>query len=343
MLTPHRAVAAVLAVLLLGDPVAAQSVAERTAAVEATLDRAPVCRGLGDFYWEVGDTNGKLAAGARGGAVTANRPLRIASASKWIFGAYVVERQGGHPSDSQIDALEMKSGYDQLNPVACAGARTVQGCLERRRNADLTPAHVGLFSYNGGHDQKLAVELGLGALDAEGFAAEMRRVLGRDLAIGFSSPQPAGGMEISPSGYAAFLRKIMGGHLRIAALLGSHPVCTLPSACPQAVGSPLPYAWHYSLNHWIEDAPGEDGAFSSAGAFGFYPWISADRSLYGILARDSIFRHSGVKSAQCGAAIRRAWVNARLPFGAPAAPPSGVGSEENRRILLDLLRSQLGR
>ena len=35
-----------------------------------------------------------------------------------------------------------------------------------------------------------------------------------------------------------------------------------PSAgsCPGAVRSPVPRPWHYSLHHWVEDGPGDDGA-----------------------------------------------------------------------------------
>ena len=50
-----------------------------------------------------------------------------------------------------------------------------------------------------------------------------------------------------------------------------------------------------------------DGAFSSAGAFGFYPWIDATRSWYGVLARQTA-AGSGNESAQCGRLIRKAWV-----------------------------------
>lgn len=296
------------AAFLACGPAFAQSAADRAAAVEATLDRAAACSGLGGFYWEIGDANGRLASGSRGG-VAADRRMRIASASKWVFGAYVAERRNGALTDADVAALEMTSGYTGLNPVACAVSRTVAGCFERRHNDAFDPKAVGKFSYNGGHDQKLAIDLGLGPLDSTGFAAEIRRVLGVD--IGFSSPQPAGGMETSAAAYAVFLRKILRGELRISGLLGSRPVCTLPSACAQAAHSPSPQAWHYSLNHWVEDAPGGDGAFSSPGAFGFYPWIAADRATYGILARESITRRAWVDSAACGAAIRRAWTTGK--------------------------------
>ena len=79
-----------------------------------------------------------------------------------------------------------------------------------------------------------------------------------------------------------------------------------PSATPITSGA----NWHYSLGHWVEDdsALGDDGAFSSTGAFGFYPWIDAARSHYGVLARVGL-PGSGNESAACGKLIRQAWLS----------------------------------
>jgi hypothetical protein len=97
----------------------------------------------------------------------------------------------------------------------------------------------------------------------------------------------------------------------MGALLGSHPVCTNPLTCGLNVAaySPVPSTetWHYSLGHWVEDDPiVGDGAFSSAGSFGFYPWIDATKTNYGIVAR-SAQQGQGYASAQCGRLIRKAW------------------------------------
>jgi hypothetical protein len=273
--------------------------------VEATLERAPACKDIGNVYWEIGNADGVLASGQVGHTFSADRPIRIASASKWVFGAYVAEKTHGQLSDAQIDMLEMRSGYDELKPLGCAGAATIDACLGRGSNGQRNEAHVGYFKYNGGHDQELAHELGLGAMDTAALSADLQHTLG--VAIEYQSPEPAGGMRAAPSAYGAFLRSILGGHLQMSRLLGSHVVCTLPGSCTQAAGSPSPLAWHYSLNHWVEDAPGGDGAFSSPGLFGFYPWITADRGTYGILARVSIEPGAYLRSARCGAALRTAW------------------------------------
>jgi hypothetical protein len=58
----------------------------------------------------------------------------------------------------------------------------------------------------------------------------------------------------------------------------------------------------------VEDDPAGDGAFSSPGAFGFYPWIDATKTYYGIVARHVVGAGSYLESAQCGAALRRAFI-----------------------------------
>jgi CubicO group peptidase (beta-lactamase class C family) len=132
------------------------------------------------------------------------------------------------------------------------------------------------------------------------------------LNIAYGSPQLAGGAHMSAADYAQFLRKIISGGLAIKEHLGEDPVCTLPGAsCPTAIYSPAsPYNWHYSWGHWIEDdsSIGDDGAFSSPGAFGFYPWIDSSKQYYGILARRSDTIGAYKDSAMCGRLIRAAFL-----------------------------------
>ena len=73
--------------------------------------------------------------------------------------------------------------------------------------------------------------------------------------------------------------------------------------------SPFGSSFHYSLGHWVEDDPTTgDGAFSSAGLFGFYPWIDASKTYYGIIARFQVRSPgAGAASQACGAQIRKAW------------------------------------
>lgn len=295
-----------------GEAVAsASSTQQRARAVRATAQGAASCQALGDFYWEIGNADGVLASGQIGRRFNARSEIAVASASKLVFGAYVLEKIGRAPSPAEVQALTLESGYDSFRPLPCALAATVQACFARGNNSAFTPEEVGHFYYGGGHDEKLAIDLGLGPLTREGLAREVRSVLGDDLAFSYATPDLAGGLRSSPATYGRFLRKILRGDLRISSYLASPSVCTLPGSCPGALHSPAPVAWHYGLNHWIEDDRGGDGAFSSAGAFGFYPWITADQTLYGLLARHAYQRDAGIASAGCGQLLRRAWATGR--------------------------------
>lgn len=311
-----------LTILALTPPA---STAERiAAATAAALSATNACAPIRPFYWEVGDATQRLA----GGSVKAvgnptvyesDTVMSIASATKWLYGAYVAEQRGGALTAEDITFLNFRSGYVSLPPATgCQQTDTVGSCVERGSNGVQTPSEVGRFHYDGGHMQKHASlpspGMALGAMNNAALAAEWRRVLGTDIALSFSQPQPAGGVRTSARDYALFLRKLLGRQLKLGSLLGHYPVCTNPQTCPTATYSPISTeSWHYSIGHWVEDDPVRgDGAFSSAGAFGFYPWIDASRSFYGIVARTAIFG-SGNESAACGSAIRRAWLTASAP------------------------------
>ena len=84
---------------------------------------------------------------------------------------------------------------------------------------------------------------------------------------------------------------------------------SIGATCPTAVFTPSPRGeqWHYSVGHWVEDDPTVgDGAFSSPGAFGFYPWIDAGKTWYGVLATLNV--GGAIDSVRCGRLIRKAWL-----------------------------------
>lgn len=311
-----RAAQLTLAALMLASlsaPAAFAAAAGGAAAIAAATKTAQAgasCKAIGDFYWEIGDGRGMLASGSIGSDYSATTTMKIASASKFVWGAYVLEKLGRsrEPSDDQLAKLEMLSGQTAFTPLACLLTRTVGSCFENRSNALIKPGDVGRFSYGGGHDQKLAVDLGLGRMTAEELTREVRGAIGTDIDLHYARPQPAGGLEGTPAGYATFLRKLINGELRLKQYLGYKPVCTLPGSCPTAIESPVKEAWHYSINHWVEDDPRTgDGAFSSPGLEGFYPWISADKTTYGLVAREQLRANAYWASVQCGRDIRRAW------------------------------------
>jgi hypothetical protein len=279
------------------------------AAAQKTAQSGGHCAALGAFYWEIGDGSGVIVSGANGSDYKAETTMQIFSASKWVWGAFAVQKLGELNAE-QIAALEMTSGYTSQNPLPCLFTRTIGACQSARSNGVQTQDHVGHFFYNGGHDQKMAVDMGLGNNGPVEMTATVFGTLGRDINLHYKHAQPAGGLEGTPAGYASFLRKIIKGELKMHDFLGSHPVCTLKDACPGALFSPVKEAWHYSLNHWIEDAPGiGDGAYSSPGLAGFYPWISADKKVYGIVAREKQGGSSYWDSVLCGRDIRKAYLS----------------------------------
>jgi hypothetical protein len=284
------------------------TLAQRSAAVSQTLSNDATCSALTELYWEIGDANGALASGSVG-AVKADTLMSIASASKLVWGAYVVERFKSDLTMIDSSAMHMESGYVSLGYDSCVGTASVSACFMAANNSVHTASEDGKFHYNGGHFQKYAIDLGLGTDDNAKLATDMKSLLGTELAFTFGSPQLAGGVHTSASDYAALLRKILAGKLAIRDHLGENAVCTQPATCQAATYSPAPAAWHYSYGHWIEDDPAGDGAFSSPGAFGFYPWIDATKTYYGVLARYApLVPQAYVQSAKCGALLRKAFM-----------------------------------
>jgi hypothetical protein len=306
-----------------GSTTTPPSDAQRAQAAQTTADSQPACVSSQPFYWEIGNTQGAQASGTAGGSTySATTRLPIASASKWVYASYVVQQRGGvaNLSGTDIAELNFTSGYSVFNPATCNPTDTVASCDATVQYDGQT---LGQFDYSGGHMQRHAdLTMGLGALNGTQFADELRTQLGSELSFTFTSPQPAGGGYTNAADYAALLRKIMSGQLLMHDALSAHAVCANPSTChaPDNLASytpiPLTETWHYSIGHWIEDDPVVgDGAFSSPGAFGFYPWISHDLSTYGILARYDASGSSVSDPAQkpymlsvaCGRLIRKAW------------------------------------
>ncbi|WP_043113476.1 hypothetical protein [Solimonas soli] len=302
-----RRLSIAVAVLGCGLGALGADAADRSQAVTAVAQGDPDCRKLGDFYWEIGDAKGVLASGAVGTEYSASSEMKIASASKFVWGAYFLEKIGRNnkPTADQLSYLEMRSGYTKLNPFKCLFSKTGDECLSKGENGERVSADVGRFSYSGGHDQKLLQVLGLGRLNAAELTSEVMGYIGRDINLSYAQAQPAGGMKGTPAAYGQFLRKILSGQLRMHDFLGYAPVATQGG---NAAFSPAPWPWHYSINHWIEDDPQGDGAFSSPGLMGFYPWISADKTTYGIVARQKLSKTAYVESAVCGRKLRQAWM-----------------------------------
>jgi hypothetical protein len=305
-------------------PAPAPTVQARIQAATATADSdTNDCAAIRPFYWEMGDRSVALAGGSvaypgSGRGFTADTTITLASATKWLYAAYVVQRRAGQLEPFDTEMLTMRSG--QVGFTGCRDGQTVDDCLAWQNNAAYDPAALGHFHYNGGHMLKHASLIGLGAMNGPLLAQEMHGVLGADLDFGMIQALPSGGATGTSAMYARFLRKLLSGELALGGQLGRSAACASVENCPgEALYSPGPagQTWHYSLGHWVEDDPvAGDGSFSSAGAFGFYPWIDKDRSLYGVIAREAPQSGNvdgpgaGLTSARCGRLLRLAWQTA---------------------------------
>jgi|GEM_PF-310321 len=292
-------------------------------------------------------------------AVLRTTAMPVASASKWIYGGYVAELQASPDSGQWTmpaaapPFLNFTSGYSNMQD-GCSSAAigkpdpTVTDCLNQPgrisslTNGSRIPGLVGKFSYNGGHmevlqggaDASIAGLMNGASDDDAALAAKVMNAFaakGVSMKLSYFAPNLAGGVYTTPTDYAAFLQGLVRSTSALAMRYLLQPstqdpyaVCTNPSdpACPTAASSPLDgqESFHYGIAHWIEDDPHNgDGAYSSAGAYGFYPWVDASKQFYGLVARADTSHSStdfgpGYKSQQCGLAIRKAF------FGVAASP-----------------------
>ncbi len=303
------------------------------AAANTTATTDTSCTAIEPFYWEIGDQYNTLVSGSSpmGGSITSSYPMSIASASKMVYAAYVVQLRGGvsglvTPNLNEVPFMNFTSGYTNMPDASMTGGNicpsndTITGCLSANPSyAAKNSANVGKFYYNAGHMENDAnLNTALGPDGVTKIATAVQSELNLQTSFTYTEPLVTGGMYGVSSDYALFLRAVLSGTLYMNQALGTSPVCTLPQSknC-NAVSSPIPLAWHYSIGHWVEDNPqttigttvypAGDGAFSSPGEYGFYPWIEKSKQFYGLIARQSSAGQQGFVSAQCGQKIRAAW------------------------------------
>jgi len=303
--------------------------ADSVAAADATArDNALCAVAIAPFYWEIGDQNGLLASGSVGtspaGPILGSTVFSIASASKLLYAAYITQIRGtvSNLSPSDIDFLHFTSGYTNMDDSASLSVcpptlspDTINKCLTLTSPSGALysaqdPATVGMFDYNSGHmENHASQETALGIVGVKSLGPIIDASLGAGVTFNYTEPLMAGGVSTSASMYALVLRNILNGSLTIRDALGTNPVCTLSSSTCVAGYTPFPdEAWHYSIGHWVEDNPATngDGAFSSGGSLGFYPWIDKTKSYYGIVSHDH--NNAGYPTVQCGRLIRRAFM-----------------------------------
>jgi hypothetical protein len=319
-------------------------------AMEATATDNALCQLIEPFYWETGDASGALDSasvgvdGTTGVATVSSTKVSIASASKWIYGTYVVQQRGGVDklTADDVSFLHFTSGYTHMGSdttgATCtqptSGADSVDYCLTLSANGEAfdtqDPATVGYFDYDSGHEENHAGQFQpeINALDTSALGPQIVSGLGLTgtVALDYNQPLLAGGIYASADDYTPILRAILSGALAMRGALGTSPVCAFTTGtCTDgnlAVSTPIVTEnWHYSITHWVEDDPTQnnDGAFSSPGAFGFYPWIDATKTYYGVIARyvpTGGGIQNGLASAQCAVLMRKAWTSGTEQTGA---------------------------
>lgn len=304
-------------------------------AASATAQNNVMCTAIQPFYWEIGDAGGTLAGGsstkAGGSAVTASKIFATASASKWIYAMYVVQKRGGaaNLTADDIKFLTFTSGYSNMGSLTTAatctrppsGADSINYCLtlppsNPGKYGSQDPTTVGKFAYDSGHEENHAGQFQpeINALDASALGPAIVAGLGvKGITLTYRQPLLAGGIYANANDYSAILRAVLSGQLYMHDALGTHAVCAWVGSGCNAVRSPQHVEkWHYSIGHWVEDdaSQGDDGAFSSPGAFGFDPWIEANKKYYGVISRMATpgnGNQQGFASALCARQLRAAW------------------------------------
>lgn len=260
--------------------------AQQITAATATANK----QGGTPFFWRIGDKNGEICSGNWGGtgAPTSSTLMSIASASKWTWGMYVTQVRTLISTDMKF--MNMSSGYMEM-ARNCAQTDSVGSCVLTGTNSVHNPTWDGSFFYNAGHDENFGYNvLGLSAKVNGSLRVAYNNALGVD--IQFSTPTFATGNVCSADAYSALLENILNGtYAQMLALLGTNAVPA--SAAAGATGySPWPAneIAYYSISHWVEP----DGTFSSGGSFGFYPYITADKNYYGVIARQDQLQSTNV-------------------------------------------------
>lgn len=283
------------------------------------------CNSIGDFYWVIGDETGKLLDGKKGVTFNEDSRVPIFSASKMVFGAYVLEKIQG--KNNLTDALERGLNFTsgQVDPANafCNPADTVSSCYTKSYKNSFSQADFNnrTFRYGSGHMQSIASDLQLGIADKTiatlggtinsilNFDSELSYISGFTIKLGplpltqKTGPLLAAGIQTNAKSYEKFLTQIVDGtHQYFKDALGHKSVYTTNCSGDHCL--------MYSMGHWVEND--FDGAYSSMGAMGFYPWISKSKTYWGIVVRHDNIVVAGQDNAKesqvCGQQIRKSFL-----------------------------------
>lgn len=258
-------------------------------AIQALVDGA----GIGASVWLAGASQAWRAVEFHdvfGPPRHAETPVTLASASKIVYAAAACE---GARSVGDDPLLQMSGGW--VDGAVFGSARATVG--QAHGGAVFNPTAVSHFWYDGASMQQHAMNAGLGGLDAAKLGAWATDRLG--VPVEYTAPLVSGSARMAPADLLRLLILLARRERVLGDLLGHDTVPAGPDD-DNVLNTPATQNWRYGLGHWVESPEG-DGAFSSLGANGVYPWISAGRQWAGVIVPG---RMSPRQSQVLGAAIR---------------------------------------
>lgn len=290
------------------------------ASVKAAVEAAPIA----DLRLIVGDASGAVFTYEKG-TFSGDRPSLIASSSKLLAGAVItrlIEKgllsYGDNPQDhiawwtndpadprSRItlsDLLAFTSGFNHpTSAIPCIGngAITQDDCVRQIYDSGLVAASGTQFYYGPAH---LHIA-GLMAANASGvgYSELVRREIIAPLGLAItrvdnpstSNPRVAGGGISTASEYTEILRAILAGELISCLSAFSDDRTANVSFTHRPAAVAMSGDWHYASGAWREcDASTwtpeckDQVILSSAGAFGWTPWIDFGKGYFALIAME---------------------------------------------------------
>ncbi|MEL7298452.1 MAG: serine hydrolase domain-containing protein [Pseudomonadota bacterium] len=321
-------------------PIPEPPTADAWAEVDTALDEYAV----ENLALIVGNESGEVYAYEKG-SFDVEASYSIASASKWLTGATILTlvEQGilrlddqpqnylNYWTDDPLDPsstitleqlLSFTAGFHR-SPGApgCIGSENIelQDCVAEwyEIGVDATPGTT--YHYGPVHMQVAAAmaEVATGQRWSEIVQLTIAAPLALD-ATGFAgiNPRASGAADSSARNYARFLQAHLTGELLAGTLdeLVTERTTSVTISSEPAAISNTGVDWQYGLGVWREcDEPTWNAAcdsitvISSAGAFGWYPWLDLDNGYYAVLAMEepvTLLSSPSAESVQLGAVLK---------------------------------------
>ena len=296
-----------------------------------------------------------------------DRLVAIASASKWVSGLVLFDviatSNGALTLDSTTGQIlhwtgpsaaitlrhlmSFTSGLESEAACTADPTLTLAACVDIIAGRDTTAAPGVRFDYGSTHLQVAGrmAEVVTGSSWNALFRERVARPLGLPQEVayytwpkqarGTTNPLIAGGMRASMRDYAKILSLIFHRGHGAGLTLGADALFAAQAREPFAVvigKSPavalgLPY--HYGLTAWLETTTPRIGSdiLSSAGAFGFVPWIDRHAGYYAVLGMEmpAGTRFSLPLEQTLQPLIRAALAPVQPDTSVPGTPPAAAG------------------